>query len=121
MASIMIVDDDNDIREYLELLLSNTQFDTFVAPGGGDTIAAMQTIRPDMLLVDIKMPGMDGYELIRRIRQMEKDIPIIAISGIGDPDAKERVMAAGGNGFIAKPFDEKELFDEIARYLPQGA
>ena len=121
MASIMIVDDDDDIREYLEFLLSHTQFDTFVAPGGIDSIAAMQTIRPDLLLVDIKMPKMDGYELIRRIRQLDKVIPIIAISGVGDPEAENKVKAEGGNAFLAKPFGEQELLNHIAIFLPQGA
>ena len=117
----MIVDDDDDIREYLEFLLSHTQYDTFLAPGGGDTITAMQTIRPDLMLIDIKMPAMDGYELIRRIRESDKEIPIIAISGVGDCEAAAKVKAAGGNGFLAKPFGEKELLAFITSLLPQAA
>ena len=117
MASIMIVDDDDNIREYLEFLLSNTRFDTFMAPNGVDTIEAMQTIRPDLLLVDIKMPRMDGYELIRKIRESDAETPIIAISGVEDADAAAKVKAVGGNAFLAKPFSEAQLLGHINEWL----
>ena len=117
MTSIMIVDDDEDIRDYLEFLLSHAHFSTSVARGGGDTLAAIQTVHPDLLLVDIKMPSMDGYELIRLIRETDQQIPIIAISGVNDPTAATKVKEAGGNDFLAKPFSEMDLLTRIADLL----
>ena len=118
MANIMIVDDDDDIRDYLSFLLSHAFYKVFVAPCGEDTIAALQLLHPDLLLIDIKMPKMDGYELIRLIRQSGSQIPIIAISGISDPQAGAKVKAAGGNDFLAKPFNEAEILGLIASLLP---
>ena len=120
MANIMIVDDDDDIRDYLQFMLSHASHKVYVAPCGEDTIAALQILHPDLLLVDIKMPKMDGYELIRQIRSTDGVIPIIAISGVNDPQAAAKVKAAGGNDFLAKPFHEEEILGCIAALLPKN-
>ena len=115
VASIMIVDDDDNIREYLEFLLSNTRFDTFMAPNGVDTIEAMQTIRPDLLLVDIKMPRMDGIEVLRRIRSDPKFklLPVIMVtSSLEEKDLIESYKL-GANSYVVKPVDIVQFIEAI--------
>ena len=119
MASILIVDDDDIIREYLELLLSCYHFDTFLASNGVETIETLRMIRPDIILTDIKMPKMDGYELIRNIRSTGAPLPIIAFSGVADPDAEKKVKMVGGDLFLKKPLTEQQLIDHIKQLLPQ--
>ena len=118
MPSILIVDDDELIRDYLELLLGCYQFDTFLAANGVETIETMMMIRPDLVLTDIKMPKMDGYELIKNIRSSETELPIIAFSGVLDPDAEKKVIMAGGDIFLQKPLSEHKLINHIKQLLP---
>ena len=119
MASILIVDDDDVIREYLELLLSCYRFDTFLASNGVESLEAMDMIRPDLILTDLKMPKMDGYELIRNVRSSASNLPIIAFSGVSDPEVEKKVKMAGGDAFLTKPITENQLINRIKDLLPQ--
>ena len=111
MKTILVVDDEADITEALQLYLELDGYETIPAYDGTEALSKAVEARPDLILTDITMPGLDGAELIERIRATPalRDTPIIAMSG------KRRPALA--IPFFRKPFDPADLVAEIARLL----
>ena len=117
---ILVVEDQEDNRRILRDLLGNAGFELMEAESGEDALSAVMTRRPDLILMDIQLPQMDGYEATRRIKSNPemKDVPIIAVTSYaltGD-DAKAR--AAGRNAYVTKPFSPRALLAKVQEYLP---
>ena len=114
--SVLVVDDDPSVRSLLELVLSVEGFEVRVAVGGEDALAMIAQQRPDVLLVDVMMPGMDGRALTRQLRTdpATADLPVVVCSALADdPDAWE-AWASGASSFVSKPFDIDHLVEELA-------
>ena len=116
----LIVDDDTDIpdvaRLSLELVSGWTVFD---AHCGLDAIELAMRRQPDVILLDVTMPGMDGVETLRRLSEDAgtRNIPVIFLTAVAQTRYRERLEAAGARGLIAKPFDPLTLADEIEMIL----
>ncbi|HEX6642226.1 MAG TPA: response regulator, partial [Thermoanaerobaculia bacterium] len=82
--------------------------------------AAVLTFEPEILITDIQMPGADGVSLLHVLRLKNATLPAIAVSGYADDSSRERALAAGFNGFVAKPLEPTLLADEIVRVLRAG-
>ena len=108
---VLVVDDNADGREMLGAVLTLAGHEVHVAPDGPSGLAAAQKMSPDLALIDIAMPGMDGHEVARRLRATEKGrtMRLVAISGFGEPGDRQRSLAAGFDAHLVKPFTVETL------------
>src|SRR6186997_1992077 len=104
MANVLIVDDDVSACRPLERLLEVTGHHAFVVHDGRAALSMLDRLRPDMILLDMVMPGMDGVEVLRTIRQhpLHKDLPVIVYSAISDDEAIEKALANGAQDYLIK-------------------
>lgn len=116
---VLVVDDKEENRKVLTHLLRRVGFVTEEADDGARCVEKFTAWRPHLVLMDMRMPVMDGYEATRRIRELEggEKTPIIAVTASTLDDERQEVMAAGVDGFIGKPFREQELFHAIQSVL----
>ncbi len=118
-STILIVDDKPENLEVLFVFLSQYQFTILAAQCGEDALASAKENLPDIILLDIIMPGIDGFETCRRLKSDEKTkhIPVLFLSALSDTVEKVRGFNAGGADYITKPFEQEELFSRIAAHL----
>lgn len=116
---VLVVDDDRDIVEWLKTSLTNSGFDVHGAYNGREALALVREASPDLILLDVQMPDMDGYEFIRELRkeQATRDVPVIIITGSSLDDDYERVeiLGMGVERMLTKPFTIETLVEEIKR------
>lgn len=108
---ILIADDNHDAADSLSMLFKLSGHDVFVAHTGAQALVAADQYRPDVALIDIGMPEMDGYEVARRIREEAwgAQIMLIAVTGWGEAEDKRLALAAGFDRHMTKPIDPEEL------------
>jgi two-component system cell cycle response regulator DivK len=119
---ILIVEDQEDNRAILRDLLSMAGYDLIEAVNGEDGVKLAQSERPDLILMDIQLPVIDGYEATRRIRGNAelKSIPIIAVTSYALSGDEAKARAAGCDGYVTKPFSPRQLLAKVREYLPGG-
>lgn len=117
--SILIVDDDDQLRDVFESLLKALNFSVSSAPGGREALKMLETYQCTFLLTDMKMPEMDGMELIGRVAKAYPEISIIAMTGFSEGYRYVDVINAGASDFIKKPFDLEELEAKIRRVITE--
>jgi len=119
---ILVVDDSEDMRELLQRLLERAGYRVFLAADGQASLTQAKLHHPDLVLMDLSLPDMDGWEAVRHLRKMPEfgSIPIIAVTAHVSPQEEERAMAAGCTAHIGKPFDTRVLLQEVARLLTSG-
>lgn len=105
---ILIVDDDENIAELISLYFTKECFETKIAEDGESALESMDSFAPNLVLLDLMLPGMDGYQVCREIRQ-KSQIPIIMLSAKGEVFDKVLGLELGADDYIEKPFDSKEL------------
>jgi two-component system, cell cycle response regulator len=108
---ILIVDDEESARDTLEALLASGGYDLKFAIDGPSGLEMAKETRPDLVLLDVMMPGMDGFEVCRKLREMEEinNVPIVLVTALDDQDSKLRGIEAGADDFVSKPYDTTEL------------
>ena len=117
---ILIVEDQEDNRIILRRLLSKAGYDLIEAMNGEDGVALALSMRPDLILMDIQLPVMDGYEATRRIKSNVelKSIPVIAVTSYALSGDEAKARAAGCDAYVAKPFSPRQLLAKVREYLP---
>ena len=113
---ILIVDDDNNIAELISLYLTKECYDTKIVNDGEQALIAFEHYKPNMLLLDLMLPGIDGYQVCREIRA-KSDVPIIMLSAKGEVFDKVLGLELGDDDYILKPFDSKELVARVKAVL----
>jgi len=113
---ILIVDDDNNIAELVALYLAKECFDTRIANDGEEALSLFSSYQPDLILLDLMLPGIDGNEVCRRVRKTS-DIPIIMVSAKGEVFDKVLGLELGADDYVIKPFDSKELVARVKAVL----
>jgi CheY-like chemotaxis protein len=115
--TILVVDDFDDVREMLRILLESEYFCVLEASTGTEALKILRTTQPDVILMDLALPGFDGFETIRRIRKIDgfQNTPIIILTAYSGPSVFEAARRAGTDFFMTKPID----FDELAVLLEQ--
>lgn len=113
---ILIVDDDTNIAELISLYLTKECFDTLIVNDGEEAIQNFQTYQPNIILLDLMLPGIDGYEVCREIRKTSS-VPIIMLSAKGEIFDKVLGLELGADDYIIKPFDSKELVARVKAVL----
>jgi two-component system cell cycle response regulator DivK len=118
---ILVVEDTEDNRRILRDLLTHAGFELIEATDGESGVAMATTHRPDLILMDIQLPVLDGYEAARRIRANPDthSIPIIAVTSYALSGDETKAIAAGCDGYVAKPFSPRKILAMVHEFLPQ--
>jgi DNA-binding response OmpR family regulator len=117
MSKVMIVDDDDNIRELVCTLLCNNGFEVCEATDGLDALQRLESENPDLVIIDIMMPKMDGYELCGHLRQYHEDLPSLMLTAKGELHHKIRGFELGADDYLTKPFDGGELVLRVRALL----
>ena len=117
---ILIIEDQEDNRAILRDVLSTAGYELIEAADGGEGVELAQKERPDLILMDIQLPVLDGYEATRRIKANPelKAIPIIAVTSYALSGDEAKARAAGCDGYVTKPFSPRHLLSKVREYLP---
>jgi two-component system, cell cycle response regulator len=112
---ILIVDDDEDIRRLLNMRLRTQEYQTVFASDGTNALAIARRERPDLVLLDLGLPGGDGFSVMERMRHLAdlQMTPVVVVSARVDPMTKQLALEAGAAAFVGKPVDKDELFAAI--------
>ncbi len=113
---VLIVDDDNNIAELISLYLTKECYDTIIVNDGESVLSLMETENPNLILLDIMLPGIDGYQVCREVRA-KYSVPIIMLSAKGEVFDKVLGLELGADDYIEKPFDSKELVARVKSVL----
>lgn len=113
---ILIVDDDNNIAELISLYLTKECFECRIVNDGEEALRAVPAFSPDLILLDLMLPGMDGYEVCREVRH-KSNVPIIMLSAKGEVFDKVLGLEMGADDYMIKPFDSKELVARVKAVL----
>jgi two-component system cell cycle response regulator DivK len=118
--SILVVEDQEDNRRIIRDLLSSVNLEVIEAMTGEEGVALAQSRLPDLILMDIQMPVLDGYEATRRIKADARlqHIPIIVVTSYALSGDEAKARAAGADDYVAKPFAPRELLAKIREFLP---
>ena len=117
MAAILIVDDDPNIRELVRVLLKNGGFDSCEAVDGRDALRVITAENPDLAIVDLMMPKMDGYELCRNLQKYHENMPVLMLTAKGELPAKVKGFESGADDYLTKPFEGDELLLRVKALL----
>ena len=113
---ILIVDDDSNIAELISLYLAKECFDTQIVGDVESALRSFKTYQPDLILLDLMLPGIDGYQVCREVRS-SSDTPVIMLSAKGEVFDKVLGLELGADDYIEKPFDSKELVARVKAVL----
>jgi two-component system sensor histidine kinase/response regulator len=119
MAIILIVDDEPLNRELLHAYLESSEHTLIDAASGEDALAAVASERPDIVLLDVMMPGLSGFDTVERIKAATRDqfLPVVLVTALADHDSRLRGLRAGADEFLTKPVDRHELLLRVANLL----
>ena len=114
--TIMVVDDEPDIAFTIRLVLEMDGYAVLVARTGEEALEMLEREEPDVLLLDIRLPGIDGWEVLDRLRSSDRlhRLPVIMISAHAGPSAADVALAQGCSAYLPKPFEPDELLDKVA-------
>jgi two-component system, cell cycle response regulator DivK len=119
---ILVVEDQEDNRRIIRDLLMSAGYELIEAVDGEAGVRLAETERPDLILMDIQLPVLDGYEATRRIKQNPelRHIPIIVVTSYALSGDDAKAMAAGSDAYVAKPFSPRQLLATIRKFLPEA-
>jgi len=115
-GSVLVVDDDGDVRALVVELLTRSGYDVSEAPNGREALKLLYEQRPDLVLLDISMPELDGWATLERIRELS-DVPVLMLSALGAELEKVRALRAGADDYVTKPFGRQELLARVESVL----
>ena len=117
---ILVVEDQEDNRRILRDLLTNAGYEVVEADNGGEALRSVSERRPDLILMDIQLPVIDGYETTRRLKADPtlRDIPVIVITSYALSGDEDKARAAGCDDYVTKPYSPRQVLAKIRTYLP---
>jgi excisionase family DNA binding protein len=118
--SVLLVDDDDNMRELVRLELEREGYDVQEAASADEGLASIETSKPELVLLDVMMPHVDGWEMLRRIQERHGAgaIPVLMFSGQVDDAARRQAASSGASGFVGKGFDLDELVEQAKAIVP---
>ena len=116
MTSILVVDDDDDIRALVGELLERAGHVVIKAPDGESALKLFYSRKPDLVVLDVSMPGLDGWEVLNRIRELS-DVPVLMLTARAEELEKVRGLRAGADDYVTKPFGRQELLARVDALL----
>jgi two-component system, cell cycle response regulator DivK len=118
---ILVIEDTEDNRQIIRDLLTSFDYELIEAVDGAEGVAMAETHHPDLILMDIQLPVLDGYEATRRIRAIPElaQVPIVAVTSYALSGDEAKTREAGCDGYIAKPFSPRQLLAKVREFLPE--
>lgn len=118
---ILVIDDEPAWQKITSHILRNRGYDVLIAGSGAEAIKALTTFRPDLILSDVRMPDMNGFDLVDNLKRIPaaSSTPVIFFSAIDDYDARKVARSLGAVDFLVKPFDEDEVGSVLLKHLPK--
>jgi DNA-binding response OmpR family regulator len=117
MQTILVIDDDDSLRDTIGLMLEQEGYRVHLAADGREGYERCLALRPDLILVDLRLPGMSGVEICRQLRAEKVQTPIIVLSAVGDEIDKVLLLEIGADDYVTKPFGRRELVARIRALL----
>jgi DNA-binding response OmpR family regulator len=117
MAKVLVIDDEPGIRDLLDTLLRRKGYQVIVAESGQKGLECFHREHPDVLVLDLKMPEMDGFTVLQQVRSLDPIIPVIILTGAGTAETEQRVRAMGVTEYVEKEFSLHLLGDALKRLL----
>jgi DNA-binding response OmpR family regulator len=121
MPRVLVVDDEPDAVELLQEFLAAKGYDVLTAADGEAALQIVRAARPHLILLDVRMPGMNGLEALRRIREIDQEAGVVMVTGVSEEETGREALALGAFDYIVKPLDlaylEKSLWHKIATML----
>jgi len=113
------VDDSLSVRKFVSSVLERNNYSTMLAEDGPDALEELKTNQFDIIITDLEMPKMQGFELIEKIREQEhlKDVPIVILTGKAAKENKQQGLKLGANAYIVKPFKENDLLKTLEKFI----
>jgi len=105
LGKVLVVDDELEVRQVLREFLSRRGYDVTTASGGAEAVAIVETVKPDLILLDVAMPEMDGVETLKRIVAIEPTLAVIMVTANSDIGTTSKLLALGAVDYVPKPFD----------------
>ena len=115
--SILLADDSATIRKVIELTFSGTDFHVESVASGEEALAKLELMRPDVVLADVVMPEPSGYEICRRVKMLDRPIPVLLLAGTFEAFDHEQARACGADGCLLKPFESRTLVERVTSLL----
>ena len=117
---VLIVDDDERVREYVRVNLEMEGYAVREAGSADEGLGVLEEVSPDLILLDVMMPEVDGWEMLRRVQERHGvgAIPVVMFSGKVDEQSAQEATARGAQGFVGKPFDPQQLIEHAKQLLP---
>ena len=116
MAKILIIDDEPDFRTFTDMVLKRLGYDVSLADNGWSGLELYRREHPDVILLDLKMPEMDGIEVLKQIRKVDRNQPVIVLTGDRSPQTERQVRALGVSEFLVKDSSSRLLEDTVKRF-----
>ena len=117
MAKILIIDDEPDFRTFTDMVLKRLGYDVSLADNGWSGLELYRREHPDIILLDLKMPEMDGIEVLKQIRTVDRKQPVIVLTGDRSPQTERQVRALGVSEFLVKDSSSRLLEDTVKRFF----
>ena len=117
MAKMLVVDDELDICNFLKSFFVEKQYEVRTATGGEEALALARSEKPDVVLLDIKMPGMSGIEALRQLKEIDKKIKVIMVTAVEEISMVDLAKELGADDYITKPFSLAYLEKDVMRKL----
>ena len=116
---ILVVDDDVDLSGIIRLILTSAGFDTYVANSGQEALDWLVGNRPDLVLLDLMMPDINGFTILRKMRANEptKQLPVVVLTAKADQETRDETRSMGADEFLTKPINANSLIDHVKRAL----
>jgi len=116
MKTILIVEDDKHCGMYMERVLEK-KYETKLVKNPEESILQLQIGKIDLILLDIVMPGMDGFDVLQKIKEIDENVPVVTQTAYNSERSKELIMSLGSNDYILKPFSPQELLEIVEKNI----
>ncbi len=120
MKTVLLTEDNEDMVELIKLVLAESGYELVTAGDGEEAVRMSLELNPDLILMDIRIPKMDGFAVTRQLRSKGFDKPIVILTGSDKQEDRDQAMEAGCNDYILKTMDMKEAKDVLDRYLAEA-
>ncbi len=121
MKSILVIDDDETVRDTIGIMLEQEGFRAHLVADGREGFERALALKPDLMLVDLRLPGMNGMEICKQVRAAQVSTPIIVLSAVGDEIDKVLLLEIGADDYVVKPFGSRELLARIRAVLRRAS
>jgi CheY-like chemotaxis protein len=118
--TILLADESVTIRKVVELTFGDTDIHVEAVATGGEALERLDTLKPDLVLADVAMPGPNGYEICRRVKASSRPVPVLLLAGTFEPFDAERARECGADGHLVKPFESRTLIRRVEDLLARG-